>query len=174
MRIYDTGRVQGVPYPHEIPYTEVDQKKLDELHGASVFVPSGGTAGDLLRKKTSQDYDFEWVNAQSYDGTLNASNQPANAVPLADGSGHWSWQIINPEVTVDWNAINNKPTFGTAAYEDAADFAAHEHQHDAADVTSGVFSSAFVPKVLGLRGISYGTAAPSGGVDGDIYIQYTV
>lgn len=43
----------------------------------------------------------------------------------------------------------------------------------AADVISGVFTNARIPRVTELRGYSQGTTAPSGGTDGDLYLQYT-
>lgn len=45
------------------------------------------------------------------------------------------------------------------------------HQHPAADIVSGELDAARVPKVIDLRGISRGTADPTGGEDGDLYLK---
>ena len=166
-------RVGGALPPGVQWYTDEDAAKLDELHNASVLIPGGGAQGELLRKKSETDYDFEWVNPQSYDGTLNAANQPVNAVPLADGSGNWAWQVYSPDITVTWAEVQGKPSLGSAAAADVSSFASAEHTHSADDMNSGVLAPARVPRVSGLRGISSGTSAPTGGEDGDLYFQYS-
>ena len=166
-------RVGGALPPGVQWYTDEDAAKLDELHNASVLIPSGGAPGELLRKKSETDYDLEWVNPQSYDGTLNAANQPVNAVPLADGNGNWAWQEYTPDINVTWDDVQGKPSLGSAAAADASAFAPAAHTHSATDVSSGVFASERIPRVSKLRGISSGTSAPTGGEDGDLYFQYS-
>src|SRR6478672_6090794 len=72
----------------------------------------------------------------------------------------------------DWADITNKPAFGTASLLDDTQVL-RPGQVDGDDITSGEIDKAYLPKVSQLRGFSSGTAAPSGGADGDLYFQYT-
>ena len=71
-----------------------------------------------------------------------------------------------------WADISGKPAFGDAALADADDFLPSTGI-DASKVISGTLAAARVPKVSALQGFSSGTAAPSGGADGDFYFQYS-
>jgi hypothetical protein len=127
-----------------------------------------------MGKASPADYDFRWITLQAYDGTLDASDQLAGSAPVADGIGGWSWAFPY----VDWSAtpgqqgfIDNKPLLGTAALYDEEYFATAAHVHSAADVTTGVLDKARVPRVIDLRGITVGTAVPTGGASGDLYLR---
>jgi len=43
----------------------------------------------------------------------------------------------------------------------------------AGDIVSGIFDPARIPSVSSLPGFRSGTAAPSGGFDGELYFQYS-
>lgn len=74
--------------------------------------------------------------------------------------------------TPAYSSLTGTPTLGSVASHAFGEFLLPLGVA-AADVVSGVLSNARVPTLAGLRGYSQGTGAPSGGVDGDIYLQYT-
>ena len=157
-------------------FSNADKLKLDSIITAATVVPSGGEPGQVLGKKSLDDYDFSWVTLQAFDGTLDATGIAAGKAPVSDGADSWNWGDVSP--TVDWSlasgapgSILNKPTLGTAAAQNVEAFSAPGHTHDAAAIVSGIISNSRVPAVFGLRGISAGTEDPSGGVDGDIYFK---
>ena len=47
-------------------------------------VPSGGTTGQMLIKKSITDYDTEWTNLPSIDPTLSVEGQAADAKIVGD------------------------------------------------------------------------------------------
>lgn len=49
-----------------------------------VGVPSGGTVGQMLVKKTATDYDAEWTDLPSIDPTLSIEGQAADAKTVGD------------------------------------------------------------------------------------------
>ena len=158
--------------------SDADKEKIDGLSLAGNLLPDGGLVNQMLAKATGADYDFKWVNPQSFDGTLDAAGQPANYAPVANGDGTWDWAEVSG--VVDWNAtpgtpgsIENKPDFGTAALEDSTAFAAADHTHDGDVIVSGEVNEAHLPRVIELRGIESGTADPTGGVAGDLYLKFT-
>lgn len=72
-----------------------------------------------------------------------------------------------------WGNITSKPatfppTVGTAADEAAAG----NHTHGGSAITSGTVSASRLPKASGLNGLTISTSAPSGGSDGDIWLEY--
>jgi hypothetical protein len=74
--------------------------------------------------------------------------------------------------TPAWSSISGKPTLGTAATLDTSQVL-QPGGVAAGDVSSGVFAAARIPAVSSLSGFRSGTAAPSGGFDGELYFQYT-
>ena len=159
--------------------SDADKAKIDVLSVASSTFPQGGVAGQVLRKISDVDYEYGWVDPQTFDGTLSAEFASAGQAPIADGVGSWTWQDVATEegVQSDWNAtsgpaeILNKPTLGTAAAKNEHDFVPFGRVYGFDEIV-GTALPGQLPRVLGLQGISRGTAAPSGGVDGDIYLQY--
>lgn len=167
---------------------------------AAAGVPTGGGPGRVLAKRTGSDYDMIWRTIPPSAGGgvgpdtgLDATGIPEGQVPRADGVDGWEWQYptsyandiqdrggkvimtdaeraklsgveegAQANIQSDWElgggpgAILNKPDLGTAALEDADSFASANHTH----------------RVIELNGISRGDTPPSGGVDGDIYLQY--
>jgi len=49
-----------------------------------VGVPSGGTEGQMLIKKSVADYDTEWTDLPSVDPTLSIGGQAADAKIVGD------------------------------------------------------------------------------------------
>lgn len=167
---------------------------------AAAGVPHGGGPGRVLSKRTGTDYDMIWRTIPPGPGGgvgpdtgLDATGIPEGQVPRADGVDGWEWQYATSyandiedrggkvimtadertklagvetgaqvNIPADWDlgggpgAILNKPALGTAALEDTDQFASAGHSH----------------RVIELNGISRGDTPPSGGVDGDIYLQY--
>ena len=169
-------RLGHVPPPGFHWLSAADQDKIDQISMAATVMPAGGVPGQVLGKISETNYDYRWVTLQAYDGTLNATGIPAGRAPVSDGADSWNWGEVSP--TVDWalasglpGSILNKPTLGTAAARDDAYFSQPGHKHDAAAVTSGVFVAARLPRVSEHLGFSSGSAAPTGGSDGDIYFQ---
>lgn len=158
--------------------SDADKEKLDGLNLAGNLLPAGGLLYQVLRKASGDDYDFEWVNPQAFDGTLDAAGQPTGHAPVANGDGTWDWAAVS--TIVDWNAapgapgsVANKPALGTAAAQDVEAFAAAGHQHDGGDIVSGTVAAAYLPRLTELGGVTIGTAVPTGGADGDVHLRYT-
>ena len=169
-------RLGHVPPPGFHWLSAADQDKLDQIAMAAAVMPAGGVPGQVIGKVSETNYDYRWVTLQAYDGTLSAEGIPAGRAPVSDGANSWTWGEVSP--TVDWSlpegapgSVLNKPTLGTAAGQNSTSFAPASHEHDAEDVTSGVFVAARVPRVSEHRGFSSGSAEPTGGSDGDIYFQ---
>ena len=74
--------------------------------------------------------------------------------------------------TISYTTLTDKPDLGTAAALDTEDVL-QPGDVDAADVSTGVFDPARIPSVSSLPGFRSGTAAPSGGFDGELYFQYS-
>ncbi|QDP44850.1 minor tail protein [Microbacterium phage Araxxi] len=134
-------------------------------------------------------------------GGIDPTGIPDGYVPTANGADGWDWEPADPvsisaDIIVDsatkvmmtpaeraklmglnyppqWGDIAGKPMFGTVALLNTSQVLQPGGVNAATDVTAGVLNNARVPRVGELRGITSGTAAPSGGSDGDIYIQYT-
>jgi hypothetical protein len=165
-------------------------------------MPHGGSPGAALVKNSAADYDTQWAQIAVGGTGLVATGQPAGNYPRSNGANGWDWTAItvpvasvnthvgavvltaddiaatatrkwltatqqtilgafhNPPVYTDLSGL---PTLGTAAAKDLAFFLA----------ATDPISNTIIPKVTALRGTSRGTAAPSGGVDGDQYRQYS-
>ena len=169
-------RLGHVPPPGFHWLSAADQDKLDLLSVAGNVMPAGGSEMQVIGKASAVDFDYRWITLQAYDGTLDATGISAGKAPVSDGVDGWAWGEVSP--TVDWDlaegqpgSVLNKPTLGTAAAADTTAFAPSAHGHAAADVTSGVFEAARLPRVSAHLGFSSGAAAPTGGSDGDIYFQ---
>ena len=165
-------------------------------------VPAGGAQGSVLTKLSSQDFIVGWAQPPSGGGGagLDPTGVPAGYVPTANGTNGWDWEeampsTISADIVTDtsnkvmmlpaertkligltatpaWSSIVGKPNFGTASLLNTNQVLA-PMSVVAADIISGVFLNARIPRVTELRGYSQGTTAPSGGTDGDLYLQYT-
>lgn len=156
--------------------SDADKEKLDRIDEAAILLPTGGGPRQWLRKRTADDYDFEWAEPQAFDGTLSAEGVPDGYAPVSDGQGAWAWAMVSP--TVDWElaegvpgSVLNKPSLGTASEKDVDFFAEAEHTHAAGDITSGRLAAARVPRLTDLEGVTKGTADPTGGTSGDVYLK---
>jgi hypothetical protein len=74
--------------------------------------------------------------------------------------------------TISYSSLTGKPDLGTAAALNTEEVLLPGGV-TAEDVTSGVFAPERIPSVSSLPGFRSGTAAPSGGFDGELYFQYT-
>jgi len=74
--------------------------------------------------------------------------------------------------TPAWTDIAGRPTFGTAAALNTNEVL-RPGAAAAGDIVSGIFDPARIPSVSSLPGFRSGTAAPSGGFDGELYFQYS-
>ena len=88
-------------------------------------VPSGGTTGQVLKKKSNTDYDTEWVN-ESGGGSGGTSdytdlnNKPKiNNVELSGNKSLSDLGITN--FSGDYDDLSNKPTIPTALSELSSD-----------------------------------------------------
>jgi hypothetical protein len=76
------------------------------------------------------------------------------------------------QTTYSYPDLTDKPTLGTASALDTEEVL-QPGEVTAEDVTTGVFDPDRIPPVSSLPGFRSGTAAPSGGFDGELYFQYT-
>lgn len=111
------------------------------------------------------------VNGQGGVVTLTLAHIVDSATRLAMTPAERT-KLGQLKTVISYDELNNLPTLGSASYQDVEDFL-QPGQVEAADVTSGVFLAARVPSVTSLNGFRSGTAAPSGGFDGELYFQYT-
>ena len=132
-----------------------------------VGVPAGGSAGQVLAKASGTDYDtvFSTMAAAaawgSITGTIStqtdlqdALNAKQDATTFAavafsgqygDLSGRPALGTVSSTDASTWALAASSYVYqaqlGTAASTNAANYASSTHQHDASQVTSGIFSS---------------------------------
>lgn len=91
-------------------------------------VPEGGTAGQILKKKSGDDFDTEWVDPE--EASLPAGGTTGQVLAKKsddDGDVEWTDASTSSQIQSDWNQsdntkkdfIKNKPTLGTAAAKDS-------------------------------------------------------
>jgi hypothetical protein len=163
-------------------------------------LPAGGATNSVLAKNSPADRDTKWISVQSLPGgPLDATGIPDGFSPVADGSNNWDWApVVQDEIdadiivdgttnkaytaaeqtklaglTKDYTALDNLPTLGSASAQDSTAFAAAAHNHAGGDITTGTVPAARLPRIGDILGNGFGTAAPTGGSDGDEYFQYT-
>lgn len=180
------------------PFGTAAYENADTFAPADAVVPAGGFQGRVLGKLSNADYHIGWINVGSLGGGggagLDATGIPIGFTPIATGTDLWEWgpSVASADdlldgttkvamtvverlklaaipagaeqnVQANWTALTgdsailNKPALGSAAYVNTGTFATAAHTH----------------RVMNLDGISYGTADPTGGVSGDLYIKYT-
>ena len=118
------------------------------------------------------DLGVETVNGQTGDVVLDLSTVNDTAARVAMTPIERA-KLAGLSATTEWDDVQAKPAFGSAALKNEVDFL-KPTEVTTADVTSGVFPKERVPRLTEHRGFSSGTGVPSGGVDGDFYFQYTV
>jgi len=111
------------------------------------------------------------VNGQQGAVTLSLDDLSDSVTRLAMTQAERT-KLAALQETISYTALTDKPDFGTAATLDIEEVL-QPGDVDAADVVSGVFAPARIPSVSSLPGFRSGTAAPSGGFDGELYFQYT-
>lgn len=78
---------------------------------------------------------------------------------------------VEPLNRVSWENVSGKPEVGTGAALSKEQIV-QTGQGKASDIREGVLDKDRLPRVTELRGFTYGTAAPTGGSDGDLYFQH--
>jgi hypothetical protein len=110
-----------------------------------------------------------------YGGAV-AAGQTLTADDITDGVTHVMMTVAEREAianfSTDWADITGKPAFGDIITHDADEFIPKLGVRADLDVTSGVLNNARVPKVVELRGISAGTAAPASGNPFTLYLKH--
>ena len=165
--------------------------------------PGGNQGSVLTKMSSATDFTVGWAQPQGGGGGggIDPTGIPDGYVPTANGSGGWDWEPADPvsisaDIIVDtatkvlmtpaertkltglnyppqWADVAGKPMFGTVALLNTSQVLQPGGVNAASDILAGVLNNARVPRVGDLRGQSSGTAAPSGGSDGDWYIQYS-
>lgn len=119
--------------------------------------------------------DMERKLLEIFAGKL-AAGETLNADSIPDGILKVLMTIDErnklANLTLQWDDILGKPTFGTIISHNTEDFVP-TGGGAASDIVSGVFNKARIPKVSGLDGFTSGPGAPSGGAPGDLYFRYT-
>ena len=88
-------------------------QSVDGKTGVVTVLPSGGTSGQILVKKTNTDYDTEWVNQNTY--TLpTATDSTLGGVKIGTG------------ITVDQNGVISVPTNVSDFNNDAGYLTEHQ------------------------------------------------
>jgi hypothetical protein len=109
-----------------------------------------------------------------YGGAV-AAGQTLTADDITDGVTKVMMTLAEREAianfSTDWADITNKPAFGTASLEDSTAFLPAAGI-GADKVISGVLNNNRVPKVVELRGITAGTAAPASGNPYTLYLKH--
>jgi hypothetical protein len=156
-----------------------------------VGVPVGGSTNQVLRKKSATDYDTEWASAGIGDMTKAVYDTNNDGkVNSADAADSVPWTGVSGKPTTFTPAPHVHPISDVTGLQIALDGkAATVHTHAIADVTglqtalngkADLVHTHAIADVTGLqtaldgkqKTITSGTAAPSGGVNGDIYLQY--
>lgn len=202
MRGRDTIKVYVSHFqgPGTTSYTLVEQEKLAQLH-ADAQLPPGGFPGNVLARVGAEDYATHWVVPTGGGGSgLDPTGIPAGYVPTSLGSDSWNWAALPPSGVTEVNGASGSVTLDLDDIPDTASrysiSAAEKTNVSELDTASkrpesyfrktadkivdadvdGVLSNTKVPKLMGLRGVQSGTAAPGVGwsgtpVAGDIYFQ---
>jgi len=120
-------------------------------------------------------HDMEEKLLQIFAGAV-ANGATLTADDIADGVNKVVMTVAERSklagLTRDYTQLDNLPAYGDIVTHDADEFLTPGHV-DAGDIVSGTINKNRLPKVISLNGISRGTAAPSGGADGDLYLKYT-
>ena len=113
----------------------------------------------------------ESVNGKGGAVTLTLNDLADTATRLAMTPAERS-KLEELDTSISYDDLLDKPPLGTAAAQDAEAFL-QPGGVAASDVTSGVLNPLRIPPISELEGFRAGTAAPSGGFDGEIYFQYS-
>lgn len=78
-------------------FTGTEEEWLASLKGEKGYgIPDGGTTGQILKKASDEDYDFEW------GGTID----PAAAVPAGGTTGQYLKKNSDADYDAEWESIN--------------------------------------------------------------------
>ena len=73
----------------------------------SRLMPTGGTTGQVLAKKSNSNYDTEWVNQSGGGGAVDSVNGQTGAVTVTDTNTTYT-------ISISGNVITLTPSTGTA------------------------------------------------------------
>jgi hypothetical protein len=110
------------------------------------------------------------VNGQQGNVALTLDDLADTAARLAMTPAERT-KLAALQETISYTDLTGKPVLGTVAALNTEEVL-QPGGVTAADVTEGVFDPARIPSVSSLPGFRSGTAAPSGGFDGELYFQY--
>ncbi len=111
------------------------------------------------------------VNGQQGNVALTLDDLADTAARLAMTPAERT-KLAALQETISYTDLTDTPTLGTASTLNTEQVL-QPGEVTAADVTDGILDPARVPPVSSLPGFRSGTAAPSGGFDGELYFQYT-
>lgn len=156
--------VSGLPYPYP---TDPLSEGADAIRALAEAIEAGLPASIIVSGRFPIERMPERVESatgQVEDATAGG-DQAGNGGKIARFNAFGQIGVATPTSRTQ---TANKGYVDDQIGERAAPV---QHTHPASDVTSGTFAAARIPKVMNLNGVSYGTAAPSGGADGDIYFR---
>lgn len=188
--------------PGTTSFSLAEQEKLGQMV-AEAQLPPGGYPGNVLARVGTEDYQVQWVQPTGGGGGgsgIDPTGVPAGYVPTSLGSDSWNWEPLPPSGVVTINGEGGNVEIMLADLEedsthvtitsadrtkvqalDTASARPEEFFRRSADLIgdadiNGVLGNAKVPKLLGLRGVQYGSTSPSAGWSGtpeagDVYFQ---
>jgi hypothetical protein len=146
--------------------------------GGGILPAAGVTAGYV---PTSNGLD-SWGWAEILAGVQSVNGAGGDVLLTLDDLDDTATRLaMTPEEraklaeltkTPSYTDLTDTPALGTASTLDTEDVLQPKGV-DASDVTTGVFASDRIPSLSSLSGFRSGTAAPSGGFDGELYFQYS-
>lgn len=189
--------------PGTTSFTDADKAKLDALGELTGLPPGGVAREVLTKLSDLdgnadwahnspdlfllEDPEREGFFITVEGDALNATGIPEGYQPTANGADGWSWEVDegSPDALTLDDVEDGEERFALAPAEreaigDLGTASTHAEEDflpstgiDADKIVSGVVDEERLPKVTGHLGFSSGTAAPTGGEDGDLYFQYT-
>lgn len=133
-------------------------------------VATGGTVGQLLVKNSSTNYDTSWTTYAESDPVF--TSHPAHNVTSGDIAklSNLSGTNSGDQNLFSTVAVSGQSNVVADSTSDTLTLVAGQY----VSITTNASTDAVTIATTGVqKAITSGTAAPSGGSDGDIYLQYT-
>lgn len=147
--------------------------------GGTGLDPHGVGAGRVPTANGANGWSWELPpnNIESVNGQIGLVNLTLDEIPDATDrlamTAAERTKLSDLTTTPDYSDILNTPDLGSMAERAEDEFIEKGAINASTDFASGTVPSARLPKVSSLPGFSYGTVAPTGGSDGDLYFQYS-